>query len=199
MSSMATEESEESASRPRGRDAVVQAITEAAAELFAERGPAATSSREIAERAGVNYGLIHRHFGNREELVRRVMTSMAEDFREALADAIGSGRSPLAAVNEHPAYPRALARAALDGLDLTTLQNENPTIGALLAALSDTRSPAELQVEDRVAVAMISATVLGWAVFAPFLRAAVQLDDLDDARLGAHIEEAFTRLLSPQE
>ena len=53
---------------------MIEAVCKAAAELFAERGPAAVSSRDIAARAGVNYGLIHRHFGSRQELQRQVMT-----------------------------------------------------------------------------------------------------------------------------
>lgn len=58
---------------PTGRAEVAAAILEAATELFAERGPAATSIRDIAARAGVNHGLVFRHFGTKEQLVGAVL------------------------------------------------------------------------------------------------------------------------------
>jgi len=72
------------------------------------------SSRDIAARAGVNYGLIHRHFGSREELQRVVMTRLAADLAGALEEGRRAGRSPIETLAEHPTYWRALARAALD-------------------------------------------------------------------------------------
>ncbi|MCV7113486.1 helix-turn-helix transcriptional regulator, partial [Mycolicibacterium setense] len=48
---------------PTGREEVAAAVLEAAADLFAERGPAATSIRDIAARSKVNHGLVFRHFG----------------------------------------------------------------------------------------------------------------------------------------
>ncbi|MEM8606045.1 MAG: helix-turn-helix domain-containing protein [Myxococcota bacterium] len=182
--------------KPRGKEAVVDAVQRAAAELFAERGPAATSSREIAERAGVNYGLIHRHFGSREELIRTVMTRMAVEFRESFGTAIASGKSPFQAASEHPAYARALARAALDGLDVTEVQSENPLISNVLSLLATTRGDGEITIDDRIAVAMLSLSVLGWAVFGPFVRDAVQLNEVEDAEVAERIEAMVSRLLS---
>ncbi|MFO7557486.1 MAG: helix-turn-helix domain-containing protein, partial [Desulfobacterales bacterium] len=56
--------------KPHGRDEVVTALIRAAAELFSEKGVEAVSLRKIAVRAGVNHGLIHRHFGSKEALRR---------------------------------------------------------------------------------------------------------------------------------
>ncbi len=44
----------------------------AAAKHFAQKG-AGASLREIAAEAGVNLGLIHRHFGNKDDLLREVL------------------------------------------------------------------------------------------------------------------------------
>lgn len=184
--------------KPRGKEAVVEAVQRAAAELFAERGFAATSSREIAERAGVNYGLIHRHFGSREELIRTVMTRMAVEFRAAFESAVASGESPFQAASEHPAYARALARAALDGLDVTELQTENPLIGNVMSLLASTRGDGVLANDDRIAVAMLSVSVLGWAVFGPFVRDAVQLNDVDDSEVADRVEAMVSSLLSQE-
>jgi len=45
------------------------AILEAAREVFAERGYARATIREIARRAGVTHGLVMRHFGTKEQLL----------------------------------------------------------------------------------------------------------------------------------
>ncbi|MBW1639436.1 TetR/AcrR family transcriptional regulator [Microbacterium resistens] len=50
-----------------------RAILLAAAELFARKGPAKTSLREIATAADVPYGLIHRHYQTKENLLVAVM------------------------------------------------------------------------------------------------------------------------------
>jgi len=44
------------------------ALIRAAGELFAERGFEAVSTRDIADKAGVNLGLIHYHFGSKQHL-----------------------------------------------------------------------------------------------------------------------------------
>src|SRR5260370_22441474 len=77
---------------PTGREAVAAAILEAASDLFAERGPAATSIRDIAARSKVNHGLVFRHFGAKEQLVGAVLDhlSMATTaLREAGAPEAG--------------------------------------------------------------------------------------------------------------
>ena len=176
---------------------MVEAVSRAAAELFAKRGPAAVSSRDIAARAGVNYGLIHRHFGNREGLKRVVMTRLAADLAAALEAGRGAGRSPVETLAEHPTYWRALARAALDGEDLATLQDEHPVLEHFLSMLRAGSEQAEVDEADRMSVAFVTAGLLGWAVFAPFLRSALDLDGVDDAELNAHLEQALARLFRP--
>ena len=61
---------------PTGREEVAAAILEAATELFAERGPAATSIRDIAARSKVNHGLVFRHFGTKDQLVGAVLENL---------------------------------------------------------------------------------------------------------------------------
>ncbi len=58
---------------PTGREEVAAAILQAATDLFAERGPAATSIRDIAARSKVNHGLVFRHFGTKDQLVGAVL------------------------------------------------------------------------------------------------------------------------------
>jgi AcrR family transcriptional regulator len=63
--------------RPSGRDEVVEALLDAAERLLAHAGPGEVSLRSIARAAGVNHGLVHRHFGTRDDLIERLMERMA--------------------------------------------------------------------------------------------------------------------------
>jgi AcrR family transcriptional regulator len=175
---------------------VVEAICKAAADLFAEWGPAAVSSRDIAARAGVNYGLIHRHFGRREELQRVVMTRLAADLAGAFEEGLRTGRSPIETLAEYSTYWRALARAALDGEDLATLQDEHPVIDNFLSLMREGSQQAEVDPADRMSVAFVAAGLLGWAVFGPFLRSALELEDVDDAEMNSGLELALVRVLA---
>ena len=55
--------------RRRDPQASRAAILESAREVFAERGYARATIREIAGRAGVTHGLVMRHFGSKEQLL----------------------------------------------------------------------------------------------------------------------------------
>ncbi len=57
-------------SRAEQRDATRQRIVSAAIETFAEHGFGASSTREIANRAGVKQGLLTYHFASKDELWR---------------------------------------------------------------------------------------------------------------------------------
>jgi AcrR family transcriptional regulator len=70
--------------RDRQREATRERIVEAAAEAFAERGFHGASTRDIAQRAGTNQGLITYHFRTKEELWRAVADRIFSRLRESL-------------------------------------------------------------------------------------------------------------------
>src|SRR5262249_19097860 len=104
--------------RPRGREAVMAAVLDAAMTLFAARGPASVSVRDIAAAAGVNHALVHRHFGSKQEVLRAVLERAAHELA-ATATTITESRGGIAqlfaASAERATYWQALARAMLDG------------------------------------------------------------------------------------
>lgn len=51
-------------------------IIEAATEIFAEKGYAATSTKEIAQKAGVAEGTIFRHYKTKKDLLMSIVTPM---------------------------------------------------------------------------------------------------------------------------
>src|ERR1700761_9750515 len=80
---------------PTGREEVAAAILAAAPELFAQRGPAATSIRDIAAQSKVNHGLVFRHFGTKENLVGAVLDHLGEQLTDLRhSDTAGAGPAP---------------------------------------------------------------------------------------------------------
>jgi AcrR family transcriptional regulator len=161
------------AGAPLGRAEVVAAVLESAADLFAERGPAATSIRDIAARSSVNHGLIHRHFGSKDGLVGAVLDYLGQHLAGLLA-AKAEGSAIGEAVDRQL---RVIARASLDGYAIGELQSRFPTMELLLATARD-RHTTELGA--RLAAAHTIALQLGWILFGDFLRASTGLEDLDD-------------------
>lgn len=140
-----------------------------AADLFAERGPAATTMRDIADRSGINAGLIFRHIGTKEAVVTSVLDYLAEDLVSA-RDA-GAPRAVVEARAERSW--KVIARALLDGFDVARLQHGFPNIDQLLVAAHEHYDD---DYTARVATADALAMQLGWRLFGPFLRAATGLD-----------------------
>jgi TetR/AcrR family transcriptional regulator, repressor for neighboring sulfatase len=144
-----------------------------AADLFAERGPAATSLRDIAARSGVNQGLIFRHVGNKEQVVAAVLDYLAEDLAASVE--AGDARDILEAKGQR--NWKVIARALLDGFDVGALQRRFPNVEALMKAAEAGHGAG---FEAKLAVADAVALQLGWRLFGPFLRAATGLGDAAD-------------------
>lgn len=164
----------------------------AAAELLGEVGPRGTSVRMIAERAGVNHGLVHHYFGGKDGLLRvameRLVTEHADYAREQ-----SDGRpipAPLALTGDQR-YLRAVVRAVLDG-EMELARTELDTgVSVPRAALEHARSrarehgrgaPSEIEMKASLAIAM--ALEMGWAALEPFLFAVAEIgsDDADAVR-----------------
>jgi TetR/AcrR family transcriptional regulator, repressor for neighboring sulfatase len=175
---------------PLGRAEVVAAVLESAAELFAERGPAATSIRDIAARSGVNHGLIHRHFGSKDRLVGAVLDHLGQKLAELLA-ANAEGSTIGEAVDRQL---RVLARTSLDGYSIGELQSRFPTMELLLDAVR-TRHSTELGA--RLAAAHTIALQLGWCLFGDFLRASTGLEELDDRTFARSIGSTVALIVDP--
>ncbi|NEO25717.1 MAG: TetR/AcrR family transcriptional regulator, partial [Kamptonema sp. SIO4C4] len=66
-----------------------QQILDVAVQLFAEKGFAGTTLRNVVNAAKVNLGSVHYHFGSKEDLFRAVVARIAEPVvqrqQEALA------------------------------------------------------------------------------------------------------------------
>lgn len=165
-------------------------MLQAAAELFAERGPASTSIRDIAARSKVNHGLVFRHFGTKEKLVGAVL-----DHLSAATTGARQRGAPEAEVEQAvERHMRVIARTLLDGYPVGQLQTQFPGMAQLLEAVRpqfpDDRSA-------RLAVANAAALQFGWRLFEPFLRASTGLNDLTDDELRQSVMAELARMVQP--
>jgi TetR/AcrR family transcriptional regulator, repressor for neighboring sulfatase len=170
---------------------VAAAILEAATELFAERGPAATSIRDIAARSKVNHGLVFRHFGTKERLVGAVLDRLGANLTELLESEASADVVERALDRQM----RVMARTVLDGYPAGQLQKRFPNVAELLDRVLPSHDD---EIGARLAVANALALQFGWRLFAPILRSATGLDELTDAELRQAVLDEVARLVEPR-
>ena len=177
-------------STPTGREEVAAAILAAATDLFAERGPAATSIRDIAARSKVNHGLVFRHFGTKDQLVGAVLDNLGT----TLTDLLDSG-APADVVDQAlDRQMRVMARTLLDGYPAAQLQKRFPNIATMIDWVRPVHGD---DLSARLAVANGLALQFGWRLFAPILRSATGLDELTDDEIREVVRTEVGRILNP--
>jgi len=166
--------------RPFGRDEVVEALLDAANRLFATSGPADVSLRAIARAAGVNHGLVHRHFGTRDALVDRLLERIAAEWTAGVQSLDDFGRAidtilgiPAEAEASAGTWLRLLAWSLLT--DARGRSGETQRRYATLDLLPGMLDDEELG-KAAITTAASLALVFGWRFFHPYLRAALHLE-----------------------
>ncbi|UGT43395.1 TetR/AcrR family transcriptional regulator [Nocardia yamanashiensis] len=106
-------------------------VVEAAAQLFAERGIADTSTNRIAAHAGMSIGTLYRYFADREEIVEVLRTRFLAEIEERFTTAVlgtlaGPPRDAVAAslraIADTLAAQEGLARALVAQIPLSALE-----------------------------------------------------------------------------
>jgi len=162
------------AARVGAQDALLQS----AIELFAGLGPASVSVRDIARHAGVNQGLIYRHFGSKEALLAEAIEQGSSGLFPAALAPDGFDFDAMSQLIHHgsPA-PRVIARTLVDDIDIWSVRRKFPVLRRLLDGYDRVPTgsgPAGLS-DPRVAVAAAGAMALGSAIWGPHLRIAFEL------------------------
>jgi AcrR family transcriptional regulator len=145
------------APRPTGRDEIRAAVLDVAARHFATRGTRA-SLRDIAAEANVNLGLIHRHIGNKEDLLRAVLEQQRQGGA-ALVASVPELSDAMRVIFDQTAesrYVRLLAWLSLDA-EHPEVQEHYPTIEALRD-----RTSSE---EQELGLLASFALMYGWTFF----------------------------------
>jgi AcrR family transcriptional regulator len=156
-----------SPSRAAGRARVEERLVAAAVELLASRTPASISGRQLASRAGVNYGLIHHYFGSANEVLSQASRHIRDQYYEAEA---GPGLLPdFFSTRAHPGYVRALTHVALDA-KLALAGDHFPVVSAMLDRHRSRHG--EPSPQQRCRYLQVAAAQLAWSLFEPLFATA---------------------------
>lgn len=187
---------------PRGKEEVKTALFEAAAHCFAERGITATSVREIAARAQVNHGLVHRHFGSKDELLKALLKKLADDVNERLNQYFGDDPTPppaqllpqiFAGTTTVGIHWRVVLRALLEGIQPEDLQTQFPVFKKLVSSYLGIGYTAD---EALAEASLAFSTGLGFLTFQEYLNTAVQHEDGDWSAVRPLLMQRFLKKLS---
>jgi AcrR family transcriptional regulator len=176
------------APKPRGREEVIDALLASARSLIAARGPG-VALREIADDAGVNFGLLYHYLGTKDQVVDVVYRAAAQSAAGRLADSsdIDEALARLMHFGDGTTA-RLMAWAVLEGHGATPAFRDSPALRVLTELLCDegrTRG-ADVTADDaRVFAAFAMTVALAWRLFGEtaLLAAGVQPADPD-----AHID-----------
>ena len=187
--------------RPKTDDPEARAkILAAAEELFAARGFAGTSIRDIARSAGVNPAMIHYYFGNKEGLYRAIIESAASTIRALLITATSSAQTLEETLSRfvsgyanyifsHPNLARVLHRELLaGGAHLKQIMQPATNYKILREALSDAVRRGDMRNID-VDLAPIS--LMGMIVVFQLIQPVIPI-----AMDGGGYDEGFIKRLS---
>lgn len=105
--------------RTRNPEGTKRAVLDAAERLFAERGFAGTSMRDIADASGVSQPLIQHHFGHKEQLYAAALRRAVDAFVTRLPEAARGTDRP---VDLHTEVTTMFAFARENALTLRMVQ-----------------------------------------------------------------------------
>ena len=190
--------------RRGSREQTTVAILDAAEKLFAERGFAAVSVRDIAAEAGVSHALVHRYLGSKAQVYRTMLLRRETVIRDAAPDEddlIEATKLMLReAVLHQRRYVRMLASSALGGLSFERTVGRFAATERLVeiaekvvAGEGEARSPAAP--DSRFIIASIVAMLLGWSAGREWILKAVDLEPMSDEEFC----DAFERIVTDME
>lgn len=192
---MITVEEKSSRTRVDTEDRLIAAT----AELLGEVGPRSLSVRAIAERAGVNHGLVHHYFGGKEALLQAAMERLVRSHHEYAMEQSREQPlpAPLALIGD-PTYLRAVVRTVLDNemsLARTELSEDVSVPRNAMLHVASQHGMEEPSVELKAVVGLGMAMEMGWAALEPFIFSVVDAETLEEQdrirdaarRLRAHI------------
>ena len=169
-------------------------LLNAAEELFAEHGFAATSVRQVANHAGVNPALVHYYFDNKAGLLRAVLDRTLEPMAQAIAamrtdmdldvGSIAGEIFEMAA--RHPALPRLIVREVLLSTGETRdmfIKHYAPRLGGALPGLVG-NAQRQGRVDESLDPGVVALMLLSLCIF-PFVAQSIA-----EPQLGIRFDEA---------
>ncbi len=152
---------------PKGRDEIRTAVLDAADRLFASRRPSQVSVREIAELAGVNHALVHRHFETKDNLVREVLDRANARLSLSWEDLLDAEEVVSFLLGHRELYQQALL--IFEGAVMDGVMMEAPP-SRLLQGLVERLKTRGLNETEAGSAAVTAVTLLlGWATYGDWL------------------------------
>ena len=171
-----------------------EALIEALIRLLEHRSLAEISVREIAAEAGVNHGLVHRHFGSKDNLVNAAAKRVSEEVHRGYPGHRGMSAFTFRYLRDHPEIVRIVAQACLDGnTELLRAASPDPErLEVIVAPIREAMSRVAVVagVDPYLLNAFAISSLLGWFLFHPLLEAGFGLPADADSQA-----EALLRLL----
>ena len=160
------------------------AILASAVDIASSGGP--LSARAIARRAGVNHGQVHHLFAGKGGLHRAVLEHLAALLDARLATQSRSELAPAAleATLNDPRFVRFLAAYLIEYPDDAVPQESFPVVRRLAEAFGEPEGTT-----NRAKLGCMLAAGLGWALFRPWIQAALNLTEDEAAQVEAIITE----------
>ncbi len=149
------------------------ALLASAIELFAQHGPASVSIRDVARHAGVNHGLVHRHFGSKEDLITEAIEVGVATLMPGVQAPDGFDIDEVVRVMyDDPIPARLIARTLVDEISIGSVRRSYPVMRGLLAVAKQAPAPSRPPgLEDpRLAAAATGALVGGSVIWESSLR-----------------------------
>jgi AcrR family transcriptional regulator len=180
----------------RAEPAARRALLDAAKAMLPLRAPSTVTGRELADAAGVNYGLVHHYFGSKDAVLRDALLELRDEFLAAQDDLEFAELL-------HPPQPflRAIGRSQNDYPDSIGSVDEFPAGDAMVdsvrtrlfgeadrAAVGDVRGDVAIEAKARVMAMMC--LQLGRAMYADLLHDMVAAGD-DVGRIEAALEVVY--------
>ena len=183
--------------RPAGPHAgeAREALLAAAHELMAEKGYPRVTVREVAERAGVQPGLVNYHFGGKTGLLRSAVASISEEMlglvRQAVADDASTEeriraliRGIVEAISAAPYGPRLMVEQILfadaDVVEEFVERFARPNLSAILELLEEgQRNHSIREVDPRFMVPSMVGSCVFFFLSSPIIRRLYDIEEID--------------------
>jgi AcrR family transcriptional regulator len=184
--------------KPYGREEIIESIIDATLSLWATQGPAELSMRSIAARADVNYGLVHRHFGTKDAVIRAAMhrvVARSLGFIEDSHDLVEAVDSVLP--RSTGAHARLIAWSILQYVIDDVMPEEDVFLKRLreLASANVDPSSPDAELQAGIKAGSLLAMLYGWRLFEPYLVRGLGLQGLTHKELNAQIRDHLMRVL----
>jgi AcrR family transcriptional regulator len=201
---------------------VDEKLLRAGRELFPETGCAGLTVRKVAERAGVNPGMFHYHFGAKDAFVRALLQGIYDEMFATLSVAAGAPGRPVEALSaalqvlarfarEQRAVVRRIVADAMDGHEVareflrTNVPRHLEVIVGLIATGQRAGALKPLAIPQAVvflagavgAPVLVVGGMIDGAIVSAKAGRRLQADVLSDAAIGERIDLALSALATP--